>query len=53
MTLNADYEATPTLPFQGAAYFRGFRQSVVNGNTTDYTACTPAADSGALPGRMA
>jgi iron complex outermembrane receptor protein len=48
VTLGANYEATPTLSFQGAAYFRSFRQSVVNGNTTDYTACTQGPDIGLL-----
>jgi iron complex outermembrane receptor protein len=48
VTLNADYAATPELSFQGAAYFRRFRQQVVNGNTTDYTACASPADAGLL-----
>ena len=48
VTLNADYAATPFLSFQGAAYFRRFRQQVVNGNTTDYTACTSPSDAGLL-----
>ncbi|HLY79311.1 MAG TPA: TonB-dependent receptor, partial [Caulobacteraceae bacterium] len=48
VTLNADYAVTPSLSFQGVAYFRGFRQRVANGNTTDDTACTAPADAGLL-----
>jgi iron complex outermembrane receptor protein len=48
VTLNAAYAATTTLSFQGAAYFRGFWQSVVNGNTTSYVACGPGPDLGFL-----
>jgi iron complex outermembrane receptor protein len=41
-TLNAGYQASDTLSIQSNAYYRAFRQNVVNGNTTDYTACTVA-----------
>ncbi len=39
LTLNGTYAATPTLSLQGAVYLRDVRQSVVNGNTTGFTAC--------------
>jgi iron complex outermembrane receptor protein len=48
VTLNASYDATPTLSFQAAAYYRGFWQSVVNGNTTPYAACAAGPDLGFL-----
>ena len=48
VTLNASYAATPTLSLQGALYYRGFWQSVINGNTTDYTACGAGPDVGFL-----
>ncbi len=41
VTLNGAYQATDALSFQINAYRREFHQTVVNGNTTDYTACTP------------
>jgi len=47
-TLNATYAATDSLAFQGSLYARDFRQYVVNGNTTNYTACTTDANSGDL-----
>jgi iron complex outermembrane receptor protein len=47
-TLNAAYTATPTLSFQGAAYYRGFWQDVVNGNTTSYGACAGGLGAGLL-----
>jgi iron complex outermembrane receptor protein len=40
LTLNGAYAATDTLSIQGDLYFRSFRQSVVNGNTTNFTSCT-------------
>ncbi len=48
VTLNGSYDMARTLALQGVVYFRNYRQSIANGNTTDYTACTSAADSGAL-----
>jgi iron complex outermembrane receptor protein len=42
VTLDATYAANDDLSFQGSLYFRAFGQTVVNGNTTDYTACTAA-----------
>ncbi len=40
MTLNGSYEVTDALSVQANAYRREFHQSVVNGNRTEYTACT-------------
>jgi iron complex outermembrane receptor protein len=48
VTLDAAYQATSTLSVQGALYYRGFWQAVINGNTTDYTACAPGGDTGYL-----
>ncbi len=48
VTLNGSYAVTPTLTLQGALYYRGFRQDVINGNTTDYTACGAVPDAGYL-----
>ncbi len=42
VALNADYAANQDLSLQGNLYYREFWQNVVNGNTTDYTACTVA-----------
>ncbi len=39
-TLNATLRVTDTWSLQGVAYYRHYGQSVVNGNTTDYAACT-------------
>jgi len=48
VTLGAAYEATGSVSVQGALYYRGFSQSVVNGNTTNYLACGAGADLGFL-----
>jgi len=48
VTLNVAYAATSTLSFQGAAYYRGFWQAVVNGNTTSYAACAAGPSRGLL-----
>ncbi|HLI22918.1 MAG TPA: TonB-dependent receptor [Stellaceae bacterium] len=42
VTVNGSYQASDTLSFQGDAYRREFRQTVANGNTTNYAACAPA-----------
>jgi iron complex outermembrane receptor protein len=42
VTLNGGYEVNDLLSVQTNVYYREFHQSVVNGNTTDYTACTGA-----------
>jgi iron complex outermembrane receptor protein len=46
VTLDAGYEANSDLSLQGNVYLRVFRQDVVNGNTTGYTACTVAPHIG-------
>ena len=38
---NGAYAYSPTLSFQGNAYFRAFNQSHVDGNPTDLEACPP------------
>lgn len=38
-TLRARYAASGTLSFQANIYLRDFRQSVLNGNTTNYVVC--------------
>jgi len=40
VTLNGSYQATDALAVEANAYRRQFDQSVVNGNTTSYAACT-------------
>jgi len=42
VTLDAGYAVNDNLSIQSTAYMREFQQNVVNGNTTDYTACTVA-----------
>ena len=46
VAFNATYKATDTLSFQANGYRREFHQTVLNGNTTQYTAC--AAGTGLL-----
>jgi len=48
VTLNASLDLGRGLSLQSVGYFRNFRQSVANGNGTNYTACTSAADAGSL-----
>jgi iron complex outermembrane receptor protein len=45
-TFDADYAVDDDLSLQGVAYLRAFAQNVVNGNTTQYTACTAAPYQG-------
>jgi iron complex outermembrane receptor protein len=40
VTLGGGYQVTDTLLIQANSYYREFRQTVVNGNTTDYVGCT-------------
>ena len=40
VTLSGSYRVTDTLSLQANAYRREFHQTVVNGDTTEYTACT-------------
>ncbi len=39
-TLNGTAKLTDSWAMQGVAYYRAYTQSVSNGNTTDYAACT-------------
>jgi iron complex outermembrane recepter protein len=39
VALNGSYQVTDALAFQANAYRREFRQTVVNGNTTNFTSC--------------
>ncbi len=48
VTLSASYQLSDDLSVQANVYDRDYRQGVVNGNTTDYTACTAAPYAGAL-----
>ncbi len=48
ITLNATLHATDTLSLQGVAYYRQYGQTVSNGNTTNYIACTAASYVGSL-----
>ena len=40
VTVKGDYRATDTLSFQANGYLRQFHQTVTNGNTTHYVACS-------------
>jgi iron complex outermembrane recepter protein len=40
---NGSYAYSPTLSFQGGAYFRQFNQQHVDGNGTDVTPCPPVS----------
>ena len=42
VALNAAYQANDDFSIQSNVYLRDFWQNVINGNTTDYTACTAA-----------
>ncbi|HUO11192.1 MAG TPA: Plug domain-containing protein, partial [Caulobacteraceae bacterium] len=46
--LTAAFQATPTLSLEADAFGRTFDQAVVNGNTTDYVACSVPALIGEL-----
>jgi iron complex outermembrane receptor protein len=48
VTLDAGYSVNDRLSVQATSYYREFRQSVVNGNTTNYTACASGQYSGYL-----
>jgi iron complex outermembrane recepter protein len=43
VTLNGTLKLTGNWALQGVAYYRQYAQSVANGNTTSYLACTDAA----------
>ena len=48
VTLNGSLKLTDTWSLQSLLYYRQYQQVVSNGNTTDYTACTTAANAGDL-----
>jgi iron complex outermembrane receptor protein len=48
VTLNGGYQVSPALSVQANVYYRDYYQGVVNGNTTDYAACTSDAYAGYL-----
>jgi iron complex outermembrane recepter protein len=48
VTLNGSYLVTRDLSVQANVYYRDYYQGVVNGNTTDYTACATEAFAGSL-----
>jgi iron complex outermembrane receptor protein len=48
VTLNASLDMGRAFALQGVVYFRNLRQSLVNGNSTAYTACTSPGDAGLL-----
>ena len=48
VTLDGAYAVNDAVSIQGNAYYREFHQSVVNGNTTDYTACASDDLAGSL-----
>jgi iron complex outermembrane recepter protein len=47
-TLNTEYKFTDTLAVQSVLYSRDYRQSVANGDNSDYTACTTTQAAGSL-----
>jgi iron complex outermembrane recepter protein len=47
-TLSASYSVSQDLSVQAVAYFRDFRESVANGNTTNFAACTTTSGTGLL-----
>lgn len=48
VTLDGSYSLARDLSAQGVVYYRDYRQSVSNGNTTNYSACTTDASAGLL-----
>ena len=48
LTLDGSYSLAKDLSAQGVLYYRNYRQSVSNGNTTNDTACTTDANAGFL-----
>ncbi|MGO9934498.1 MAG: TonB-dependent receptor [Steroidobacteraceae bacterium] len=48
VALNADFKITDTLAVQSVAYSRNFGQTIANGNSTNYTACSTPAAAGDL-----
>jgi iron complex outermembrane recepter protein len=48
ITLDTTYNFTPTLALSNVVYFRHYRQTVANGDNTDYAACDPTVAPGLL-----
>ena len=48
ISLNTAYNFTPTVALSNVAYFRHYRQTVANGDNTNYAACDPAIAPGLL-----
>ena len=48
ITLDGSYPLAKDLSAEGVLYYRDYRQSVSNGNTTDFTACTTDDTAGLL-----
>jgi iron complex outermembrane receptor protein len=48
LTLNTTYNFTPTLALSNVVYFRNYRQTVANGDNTNYAACDPTVAPGLL-----
>jgi iron complex outermembrane receptor protein len=48
MTLNTAYNFTPTLALSSVLYLRNYRQTVANGDDSDYAACDASVASGLL-----
>jgi iron complex outermembrane receptor protein len=48
LTLDASYEFTKAFAVQSVLYFRNYRQTVSNGDGSEFTACTGAAVAGDL-----
>jgi iron complex outermembrane recepter protein len=48
ITLNTAYNFTPTLALANVVYFRNYRQTVANGNNTNYAACPATVAPGLL-----
>jgi outer membrane receptor protein involved in Fe transport len=48
LTLNGNWNLTDSWAVQPVLYYRQYQQTVANGNTTNYTACTTTANSGSL-----
>ena len=48
VTLDGSYSIAKGLSVQSVVYYRDYRQSVSNGNTTNDTACTTSQDAGFL-----
>jgi iron complex outermembrane receptor protein len=48
ITLNTTYNFTPTMAMSNVVYFRNYRQTVANGDNSDYAACDDTVAPGLL-----